>query len=69
MDRHLLVRIQQIQDWDIFFNPSSPGFPRSNGQVERCVQTVKNSLIKATQEKSDPHFVLMEYRNTPMVGR
>ncbi|KAG8171336.1 hypothetical protein JTE90_018048 [Oedothorax gibbosus] len=56
------------KDWDIFFNPSSPGFPRSNGQVERGVQTVKNSLIKAAHDNSDPHLVLMEYRNTPMDG-
>ncbi|GBN21125.1 Retrovirus-related Pol polyprotein from transposon 17.6 [Araneus ventricosus] len=60
--------IEFCTNWDIFFNPSSPGFPRSNGQVERCVQTVKSSLVKAAQDKNDAHLVLMEYRNTPMDG-
>ncbi|XP_054720864.1 uncharacterized protein K02A2.6-like [Uloborus diversus] len=54
--------------WDILHNPSSPGYPRSNGQVERCVQTIKSSLNKAAQDNKDPHLVLMEYRNTPMDG-
>ncbi|GBO29671.1 Uncharacterized protein K02A2.6 [Araneus ventricosus] len=53
---------------DIFFNPSSSGFPRSNGQDERCVQTVKSTLVKAAQDKNDAHLVLMEYRNTHMDG-
>ncbi|GBN97875.1 Transposon Tf2-8 polyprotein [Araneus ventricosus] len=39
--------IEFCTNWDIFFNSSSPGFPRFNGQVERCVQTVKSSLVKA----------------------
>lgn len=56
------------RNWDIFFNPTSPGFPRANGQVERCVQTVKNGLTKALQDKRDVHLVLMEYRNAPMDG-
>ncbi|GBL79149.1 Retrovirus-related Pol polyprotein from transposon 17.6 [Araneus ventricosus] len=60
--------IEFCTNWDIFFNPSSPGFSRSNGQVERCVQTVKSSLVKAAQDKNDAHLVLMEYRNTPMGG-
>lgn len=55
-------------NWDIFFNPSSPGYPRSNGQVERCIQTIKSSLFKAAQDKNDAHLVLIEYRNTPMDG-
>lgn len=59
---------QFCKEWDIFFNPSSPGFPRSNGQVERCIQTVKSSLTKAVQDQNDVHLVLMEYRNAPMDG-
>ncbi|GBM93573.1 hypothetical protein AVEN_63313-1 [Araneus ventricosus] len=60
--------IEFCENWDIFFNPSNPGFPRSNGQVERCVQTVKSSLVKIAQDKNDARLVLMEYRNTPMDG-
>ena len=59
---------QFCTNWDIFLNPSSPGFPRSNGQVERSVQTIKSSLTKAAQGGNDQHLVLMEYRNTPMDG-
>ena len=49
-------------------NPSSPHFPRSNGQVERSVQTLKNSLRKALADGQDLHAVLIGYRSTPTDG-
>lgn len=53
--------------WEIHHVTSSPGFPQSNGQVERTVQTVKGLMEKA--EKSGDFWIsLLEYRNTPLDG-
>ena len=41
---------------------SSPKFPQSNGQAERCVQTIKNLLKKS----NDPCLPLLSYHSTPL---
>ena len=41
---------------------SSPKFPRSNGEVERGVRTVKKLFKKAP----DPYIAVMSYRATPL---
>ena len=51
-------------EWDIQHITSSPGFPKSNGQAERTVRTVKAMLEKA----KDPYTALLAYRNTPIDG-
>ncbi|KAL9979645.1 hypothetical protein ACROYT_G017335 [Oculina patagonica] len=43
---------------------SSPGYPQSNGQSEKTVQTLKAMLEKA----DDPYKALLSYRNTPLEG-
>ena len=47
---------------------SSPLYPRSNGQAERCIQTVKNLLKKADENNNDPNIALLQYRNSPIDG-
>lgn len=56
------------ENWEFVHTPSSPGFPQSNGQSERTVQTVKNLLKKAKESQRDPYIALLEYRNAPMDG-
>ena len=56
------------QDWGITLNPSSPCYPRSNGESERFVQILKNLMKKAADEGRDPYLALMEYRATPITG-
>ncbi|XP_033727655.1 uncharacterized protein K02A2.6-like [Pecten maximus] len=52
--------------WDLKHTTSSPRYPRSNGMVERGVQTAKNLLKKAQQDGRDPYLALLEYLNTPV---
>lgn len=44
---------------------SSPRFPRSNGMVERHIQTVKNMIKKCISEGSSWQLGLLGLRNTP----
>ena len=55
-------------DWDFVISTSSPTFAQSNGQSERCIQTIKNLLKKATDDKTDPYVALMQFRNAPIAG-
>jgi hypothetical protein len=48
---------------------SSPGYPQSNGQAERSVQTVKNLLKKCNENKEDIFLALLELNNTPVEGK
>ena len=41
---------------------SSPRYPQTNGEVERCVQTIKNLLKKS----DDIYLSLLVYRSTPL---
>ncbi|GBM44476.1 Retrovirus-related Pol polyprotein from transposon 17.6 [Araneus ventricosus] len=54
-----------FEEWGIEHNTSSPYFSRSNGQVERAIQTLKRSLIKADREGKDIYLVLLDYRISP----
>lgn len=47
---------------------SSPGFPRSNGQVERAIQTVKLLMVKAVEDDKCFWHSLHMLRNTPLEG-
>ena len=52
------------QDWEFQHETSSPRYPRSNGQIERMIQTVKRFMYKS----DEPHLALLEYRSTPIDG-
>ena len=54
-----------LRDYDIQPVISSPKFPRSNGMVERTIQTIKNLIMKAASEKKDPNISILDYNSTP----
>jgi len=45
---------------------SSPVYPRSNGFIERMVQTVKHIFTKARESGQDPHLAMLCLRTTPI---
>ncbi|GFY71015.1 integrase catalytic domain-containing protein [Trichonephila inaurata madagascariensis] len=53
-----------FREWGIK-HVTPPHFPGANGQIERAVQTVKNSLTKAAEEGKDLYVVLLDYRIQP----
>ena len=55
---------QFATQWQFQHITSSPGHPKSNGQAERMVQTVKAMLLKS----ADPYKALLSYRTTPLAG-
>ena len=46
---------QFTSEWDIVHTMSSPEYPQSNGLAEKAVQTAKNILQKAINDKKDPY--------------
>ena len=54
------------EQWEFKHTTVSPRYPQANGLVEKEVQTVKNILTKAKQDRRDPYLGLLEYRNTPI---
>lgn len=54
------------KEWCFDHVTSSPIYPKSNGFIERQVQTVKQALIKAKQDGSDPDLTLLCLRTTPV---
>ena len=55
-------------DWEIEVVTSSPHYPKSNGLVERNVQTMKRLLKKADESKQDAFLALLEFCNSPISG-
>ncbi|XP_044756800.1 uncharacterized protein K02A2.6-like [Coccinella septempunctata] len=54
------------ENWQFQHHTSSPHYPRSNGMVERSIQTIKNILKKCSESKTDLDLALLDYRNTPI---
>ena len=57
---------QFTKDWNIKHSTSSPRNPRSNGQAESAVKTVKGLLTCAKCSGQDPYLTLLAYRSTPV---
>ena len=55
--------------WQIEHRVSSPRNPQYNGKAERCVQTMKASLIKTIEEGKDVDLALLTYKTTPLNHR
>jgi len=56
------------KSWNFQTVTSSPTYPKSNGLVERNVQTIKRLFKKAHDEGKDEEMALLEFRNTPITG-
>ena len=58
-----------MKQWQIEQRVSSPRNPQSNGMAERCVQTMKASLMKTLEEGEDVNLALLTYKTTPLSHR
>ena len=56
------------REWDFEHITSSPYHARSNGKVEKAVNTAKRILKKAVFDHKDPYLALLDWRNTPTEG-
>ena len=56
------------KQWLIEHRVSSTRNPQSNGMAEQCVQTMKASLIKTTEEGEDMDLALLTYKTTPLTA-
>ena len=54
------------QQWQFDHITSSPKFPKSNGFIERQIQTIKRALIKDKQTGRDPNLAMLCLRTTPI---
>ena len=59
---------QFARDWNFNITTASPLYPRSDGEAERFVGTVKQLMRKATESGRDYQYALLEYRNAPVTG-
>jgi hypothetical protein len=50
---------QFASNWNFQKVTSSPGYPRSNGQAERCEQTINLLFKKAEETRTDPNIALL----------
>ena len=54
------------ETWGFDHITSSPHYPQSNGFIERCIQTVKNTLTKARESQKDLDMAMLCLRTTPI---
>ena len=51
--------------WDFDHDSSSPEYPKSNGFIERHIQTAKKTLRKANESNHDPYLALLYLNTSP----
>lgn len=56
------------KSWEFEHVTSSPHYPRSNGLVERNVQTIKLIMMKSQESGEDWQLGILNFRNTPVTG-
>ncbi|GBM76306.1 hypothetical protein AVEN_166163-1, partial [Araneus ventricosus] len=56
------------KSWKFKHVKVSAKYPKSNGQVERTIQTVKQLFRKTLADSKDPYLALLLYRATPVLG-
>ncbi|GBN09346.1 hypothetical protein AVEN_156308-1 [Araneus ventricosus] len=56
------------KSWKFKHVKVSAKYPKSNGQVERTIQTVKQIFRKTLADSKDPYLALLLYRATPVLG-
>ena len=47
-----------VKQWDFNCDSSIPHYPKSNGQIEQTIQTIKKTLKKAFKSNEDPYLAL-----------
>ena len=57
---------QFCKEYEFDHHFSSARYPRSNGQVERKIQHIKNIILKCHNDNSDLNLALLQYRATPL---
>ena len=57
------------QEWGFQHIQSSPYHHQSNGEAERFVRTVKDTITKAHKSGQDPDMALLCYRSTPIKSK
>lgn len=60
--------INFAKHWQFKHIVTSPMHSQSNGLAERHVQTAKNLIKKAIEDKKDISLALLQLRNTPIFG-
>ena len=48
-----------LKQWDFKHVTSNPHYPKSNGQIERAIQTIKKSIKKHMKDNADPYLALL----------
>ena len=51
--------------WDFKHVKSSPNYPKSNGRIEKTIQTITKSIKKALKGNDDRYLALSAVRTSP----
>jgi transposase InsO family protein len=55
-------------NWNIKYEPISPGNSQANGAAEAAVKIAKQMMKKCNMQNEDPYIALLNLRNTPQEG-